>query len=310
MLYYLVLASVFASIVLFIIALGAPVFIRKKSKSSISQLAYYTEAAGREKQEVPSFAERMIIPVFSGIGRIVKRISPRGVIESNRRKLVLAGIYGTYSVDIYMAVKFLLPLGFLFLLIILTIFADMGILSRIALLVVIVISYFIPDLYVSSRIKNRQLQIRRALPGALDLLSISVEAGMGFDIALSRVASNVKGPLGEEFMRMLHDMQLGFSRKEAFQNLNSRTDLSELSSFIIAMTQADVFGISIGKVLKVQASEIRLKRRQRAEEEGVKAPVKLVFPLILCIFPALLTVILGPAVIRVSEVLFGMLGGP
>ncbi len=309
MLYYLILGSVFASIVLLIIAMAAPVFVRKKPKSSISQLSYYTETSNEEKQSAPSFTERMIIPLFRGVSRIVKRISPRGVIESNRRKLVLAGIYGPYGVDIYMALKFLLPLGFLFLLIILTIFADIGLLLRIVLLVLIVISYFIPDLYVRSRINSRQLQIRRALPGALDLLSISVEAGMGFDIALSRVASNVKGALGEEFMRMLHDMQLGFSRKDAFRNLNSRTDVSELSSFIVAMTQADVFGISIGKVLKVQASEIRLKRRQRAEEEGVKAPVKLVFPLILCIFPALLTVILGPAVIRVSEVLFNMLGG-
>jgi tight adherence protein C len=309
MLYYLILGSVFLSIALLIVALGAPVFVRKKPKSSISQLSYYTETSDKEKQSAPSFTERMIIPLFRGVGRIAKRISPKGVIESNRRKLILAGISGTYAVDIYMAVKFLLPLGFLFLLVILTIVAEIGLLLRIAILFLIVISYFIPDLYVSRRINNRQLQIRRALPGALDLLSISVEAGMGFDIALSRVASNVKGALGEEFMRMLHDMQLGFSRKDAFQNLNSRTDVSELSSFIVAMTQADVFGISIGKVLKVQASEIRLKRRQRAEEEGVKAPVKLVFPLILCIFPALLTVILGPAVIRVSEVLFGMLGG-
>jgi tight adherence protein C len=132
---------------------------------------------------------------------------------------------------------------------------------------------------------------------------------MGFDIALSKVSGNIKGPLGEEFMRMLHDIQLGFSRREAFQNLNSRTDVPELSSFIVAMTQAEVFGISIGKVLKVQASEMRTRRRQRAEEEGIKAPVKLVFPLILCLFPALLTVILGPAVIRAYDVLIGILGG-
>jgi tight adherence protein C len=150
--------------------------------------------------------------------------------------------------------------------------------------------------------------IKKALPNALDLLSVSVEAGMGFDIALARVANNVGGPLGEEFKKMLQDLQLGLSRKEAFQNLNKRTDVPELSSFIVAMTQAEIFGISIGKVLKVQASEIRTKRRQRAEEEGVKAPVKLVFPLILCLFPALMTVILGPAIIRVLDALIGVIG--
>ena len=309
MLYYLIMGSVFLSVLHLIMAIGSPLIFKKKPKSSINQLSYYTQSVDKQgKKDTSSFAHRMILPVLSGLGRFIKRIGPRGIIESNRKRLFMAGIYVFYGVDVFLAIKFLLPIGFLFLLIILAIFTDIGLVFRFFLLAVALLSFFIPDLIVVSRVRNRQLLIRKTLPGALDLLSISVEAGMGFDIALSKVAGNIKGPLGEEFMRMLQDMQLGFSRKEAFQNLNSRTDVPELSSFIVAMTQADVFGISISKVLKVQASEMRTKRRQRAEEEGVKAPVKLVFPLILCLFPALMTVILGPAIIRAYNVLIGIIG--
>lgn len=309
MIYYLIIGSVFVSIVLLIIAFASSIVFKGKSKSSISQLSYFTTSAGEKKKAIPTFTERMVLPVFGGITRFIKKISPKGIVKSNRQKLITAGIYGTYGVDIYLAIKFLFPIGFLFLFVILIIFTEISTMLRVLLLIFIPISYFFPDLYIGNRIKNRQLLIKKALPNALDLLSISVEAGMGFDIALSRVANNVRGPLGEEFNKMLQDLQLGLSRKEAFQNLNKRTEVTELSSFIVAMTQAEIFGISIGKVLKVQASEMRIKRRQRAEEEGVKAPVKLVFPLILCIFPALMTVILGPAVIRVMDVLVGVIGG-
>ncbi|MFC2145219.1 type II secretion system F family protein [Actinomycetota bacterium] len=309
MMYYLIIGAVFVSIVLLIIAFSSPVVFKRRSKSSISQLSYYSTDIAEKKKTIPSFTDRMVLPVFTRIAQFIKRISPKGIVKSNRQKLMVAGISGTYGVDIYLAIKFLFPIGFLFLFIILAIFTDISLVLRLLLLIFIPISYFFPDLYIRSRIKSRQLLIRKALPNALDLLSISVEAGMGFDIALSRVADNVRGPLGEEFKKMLQDLQLGLSRKEAFQNLNKRTDVSELNSFIVAMTQAEIFGISIGKVLKVQASEIRTKRRQRAEEEGVKAPVKLVFPLILCLFPALMTVILGPAVIRVMDALVGVIGG-
>jgi tight adherence protein C len=170
--------------------------------------------------------------------------------------------------------------------------------------IIVPISYFLPDIYINVKRLSRQEEIRVALPNALDLLTISVEAGMGFNIALAKVADNIKGPLGEEFKKMLHEIQIGFSRKEAFRNLDSRTDVPDLNTFIISMIQADVFGISIGRVLRVQASEMRIKRRQRAEENGFKTPVKLVFPVILCLFPSLLTIILGPGVIQIYTQLF------
>ncbi|MDZ7839133.1 MAG: type II secretion system F family protein [Actinomycetota bacterium] len=199
----------------------------------------------------------------------------------------------------YLAIKLLFPIGVFFLDIIIFIFLPTSLLVKIILLAFIPISYFFPDIYLSSKISARQTEIRKTLPNALDLLTISVEAGMGFDNALARVASNIRGSLGDELKKMLHEIQLGFSRKDAFRNLNRRTEVEDLNTFIVLMIQAETFGISVGKVLRVQANEMRTKRRQRAEEAGAKAPVKLVFPLIFCLFPALMTVIIGPAVIRV-----------
>lgn len=203
----------------------------------------------------------------------------------------------------YLALKLLFPVSFFLLDILIFLFLPTSLIVKIVLLAIIPLSYFIPDIYMSGKISRRQGEIRKSLPNALDLLTISVEAGMGFDNALAKVAKNVKGSLGEELNKMLHEIQLGFSRKDAFRNLNRRTEVEDLNTFIVSMLQAETFGLSIGKVLRVQASEMRTKRRQRAEEAGAKAPVKLVFPLIFSLFPALMTVIIGPAVIRVLGML-------
>ena len=307
MLFYIVIGTIFLFIVVFILFLGTPVLRKKGTKSAIKRISFYSTISKKEGEELPSFFQRVLVPFLSKTASFVKRISPKGIVAANRRRLELAGSSQSFSVDIYIAVKFLFPVGFLFLLIIILLFFDTSLLIRILMLVLIPLSYFLPDLYVRRKIAYRQNDIRKSLPNALDLLSVSVQAGMGFDIALSRVAKNVGGSLGEEFNRMLQDIQLGLSRKEAFQELNKRTDVSELSTFIIAMTQAEIFGIPISKVLKIQASEMRTKRRQMAEEAGIRAPVLLVFPLILCLFPALLTVIIGPAAIQIYFTIIGML---
>lgn len=307
MLLYIIIGTVFLFIVVFVLFLGTPVLRKKGAKSAINRISFYSTAAKKEGEEMPSFFQRVMMPFLSRVAVFVKRISPKGVVAANRRRLELAGSSESSSADIYLAIKFLFPVGFLFLLIIMVLFFNVSFIGRIILLILIPLSYFLPDFYVRSKIASRQKDIRKVLPNALDLLSVSVEAGMGFDSALSRVAINLEGALGEEFNRMLQDIQLGLSRKEAFQELNKRTGVSELSTFIVAMVQADIFGISISKVLKVQATEMRTKRRQMAEEAGMKAPVLLVFPLILCLFPALLTVIIGPAAISIYNNLIGMM---
>jgi tight adherence protein C len=159
--------------------------------------------------------------------------------------------------------------------------------------------YFAPDLLLRSNAQKRRDAIRQELPNALDQMLISVQAGLGFEAAMARAAQNGTGPLAEEFIRTLQDIQVGRSRKEAYLSMSERVDVPDLRSFIRSIVQADAYGIAIAKVLKSQAQEMRMKRRQRAEEHAMKIPVKILFPLIFFIFPTLFIILLGPAVMNI-----------
>jgi tight adherence protein C len=159
--------------------------------------------------------------------------------------------------------------------------------------------YFVPDLLIRTRAEKRREAIRLELPNALDQMLISVQAGLGFEAAMARIAQNGTGPLADEFRRTLQDMQVGRARKDAYQAFAARVDSPDLRSFIRAIVQADAYGIAIANVLNAQAREMRTKRRQRAEEHAMKIPVKILFPLIFCIFPTLFIILLGPAVLGI-----------
>jgi tight adherence protein C len=169
-----------------------------------------------------------------------------------------------------------------------------------------VLGYFIPDLLIYSRGLERQTAIGLELPDTLDQMTIAVEAGLGFDAAMSRTGQNGKGPLAAELVRTLQDMQIGMSRREAYLALADRTGAPDLRRFVNAILQADRYGISISAVLRTQASEMRRKRRQRAEEQAMKIPVKVLFPLMVCILPVLFIALLGPAAINVVNTLGGL----
>ena len=156
-------------------------------------------------------------------------------------------------------------------------------------------------LRLNRAVEDRQKDILRGLPDIIDLLVISVEAGLGFEQALQRVIESVEGPLPEEFSRMLGEVRAGSTRAEAMRAMDARIEVPEVRSFVLAILQADAFGVSIGRVLRGQAEEMRIKRRQIAEEKAQKAPVKMLIPMVFCIFPALFTIVLGPAVIRIAE---------
>ncbi len=256
------------------------------------------------EKELAEPLDKRLQMMFAGIARNVrKRLELLGIGGDLERKLRVAGNPRGLDSDGFVALKLSAAGITAFLCIAGAVLA--GSARGISLTFIATpIAFIIPDLWVSRIVSERKRSIRKALPDTLDLLTVSVEAGLGFDAALARVASEIDGRLADELRLMLREMQLGQARKEALRNLAERTDLPEVEGFVLAMIQADVLGISIGKVLRVQARQLRTRRRQEAEEMAMKAPVKMVFPLILCIFPALMTVILGPAVISIFEALF------
>jgi tight adherence protein C len=168
-----------------------------------------------------------------------------------------------------------------------------------------VLAYFIPDILIHGRGAKRQKAIEEELPNTLDQMLISVEAGLGFEAAMARAGQNGKGPLAEELVRTLQDMQVGRSRKDAYLAMGQRSDVPDLRSFVRSVVQADTYGIALANVLRTQAKQMRIKRRQRAEEKAMKLPVKVLFPLMFCILPVLFIVLIGPAVISVMQNFLG-----
>jgi tight adherence protein C len=248
------------------------------------------------------FSDRVASPLAARLTAFGRWITPAGQAERVRRRLNLAGNPPRWDVDRVLAVKALgLVLG-LFVGLTLPLVLGWSIVWLFAAAIGLsLLGYFTPDLILNQRVAERTERMRRDLPDALDMLTISVEAGQSFDAALSEVARNTQGPLAAEFFRVLQEMQLGKSRSEAIRDLGERADLPEMKSFAGAMVQADAFGIPIANVLRIQAHELRLKRTQRAEEAAQKVPVKILFPLIFCILPVLLIIVVGPAVISVIQ---------
>jgi tight adherence protein C len=276
---------------------------RGVSKSLTVIEAFSAAPAAMQKELEPSFNDRVVTPLlgrFTGIG---KRISPSGHADSIRKKLDVAGNPAGWSVEKVEALKFVgvlvgsaVALGFALLI---------GMAFAPAAAVVAggaVAGYFGPNMYLYQKGYDRTAKLQKELPDALDLLTISVEAGLGFDSALSQVARNTDGPLADEFGRVLQEMQIGLGRAAALRALGERSTLSDLRNFASAMVQADSFGIPVGQVLRVQSEEMRLKRRQRAEEQAQKVPVKILIPLMACILPVLFIVVIGPAVITLMGV--------
>jgi tight adherence protein C len=275
---------------------------RAEVRSSLRRLEGYQIESVREQEMLAPLRARIIAPVTRGMTQLTRRFTPQGYVEQIRHKLTLAGnpedldadrflsfkVLGATSVIAWYFVFFhLLQLG--------------GFYNMIGTALLGFASFIAPDAILRRRIDDRQHQIAVKLPDILDLLVISVEAGLGFEQAVDRTISAVPGPLSDEFGRMLQETRVGSSRADAMRALDERTDVPELRSFILAMLQADAFGVSIGRMLRAQADEMRIRRRQRAQEEAQKAPVKMLFPLIFCIFPSLFVVVLGPAAINIMK---------
>ncbi|MEE6274581.1 type II secretion system F family protein [Georgenia sp. MJ206] len=236
----------------------------------------------------------------AGLGVLARRLTPGFSVRLLERLLVRAGRPPAWPVERLLAAKLVLGggLGALSLLYV------SGSPSGIALLVgagVTVVGYFLPELLLHSRGQERSQQIALELADTLDQMTIAVEAGLGFDSAMARAGKNGTGPLAQEMVRTLQDIQVGQSRRQAYEALATRTDVADLRRFVRAVIQADMYGIAVADVLRTQAAEMRMKRRQRAEEKAMQIPVKVIFPLISCILPVLFIVLLGPAVMDIME---------
>jgi tight adherence protein C len=295
------MAGIFAALFVSLAALSASDNEPRGVSKSLAVVQAFSAAPKALQQELePSFKVRVFVPLLDRCVRLGRRITPSDHGERVRQKLERAGNPAGWTVDRVTALK-VVGLGvlgggaFLFVLA-----ADAGFgLALVLIGAAAVAGYFAPNMYLYQKGVDRANAMRTTFSDALDLLTISVEAGLGFDAALSHVAKNIDGPLADEFARVLQEMQIGLGRAGALRALGERTTLEEMRGFVSAMVQADAFGIPIGKVLRVQSAEIRVKRRQRIEEQAQKLPVKILMPLIFFILPCLFIVVLGPAAISI-----------
>ncbi len=303
MLLYGGLAGIFFAVTLGLSIIGVVTTERQQVGRSLDALRNSSSVPPSGVREV-SFLDRVLAPGIARLAGFSRRFSPAGISEKIAHRLDLAGNPPRWGVERVLAFKTLglMGLGMFGLMLGSGSGLGQGVIGMVAGLA---FGFYLPDVLVYNAGTRRQQQIRRSLPDALDLLTISVEAGLGFDAALTQVARNTEGPFAAELFRMQQEMQIGTGRSEAFRALGARTDVPELNGFITAMIQAEQFGIPIASVLRVQAAEMRLKRHQRAEETAQKVPVKILFPLIFFILPALFVVIIGPGALSIMDAFSG-----
>jgi tight adherence protein C len=298
-------AAVFLAVFAIVFSLQSIVAERRQAYRTLQAVraAELRPADLRNRELARPARERLLKPFYNAALAVTRRFTPAGARDSIRNKLVMAGSPVAWDPDRILVAKVAcliggMALGLLFL-------AGVGFawpIRVIGFLAISLLGYWLPGIVLTNAVQRRQNDIRSALPDSIDLLTICVEAGLGFDAALAHVSKNTTGPLADEFYRTLQEVQLGRSRNEAMRNLASRSNVPELRAFVLAMVQADIFGVSVANVLRVQAKDMRVKRRQLAEERAMKVPIKVLFPVLFCIFPALFVVILGPAIMRIADV--------
>ena len=276
-------------------------FGARERSTALRRASTYAKPKAGVAPERTRFADRVLTPAAKRLARLALRLNPRLTVENVRFKLVSAGLSRRISPTTFLATKAACAIGFGV--------AGMAIGTALSfgggLLFAAswgVGGFILPGLIVSMKAKTRKEYIRAELPDALDLLAVSVEAGLGFDGAVDKLTDHMEGPLAEEFALTLGEMRIGESRHDALKKLARRVDSPDVGAFVRAIIQADQLGISLGRILKVQATDSRDRRQMAAEEKAMKAPIKMLFPTALFIFPAMFLVILGPAFLNLSEI--------
>jgi len=300
MLIVLIALSVAASVTLTVVA-----FIARPSASAIESRItdFRNRAVGYEPEildlEVP-FIDRVVRPGIEGISRAFGSILPASLLASIQQQLIMAGNPMTLNAFVTFWAILLAAVGGTGLLLFVALPADMVMQKLGAAAVLLLVGWMFPRMWLKGKLKARQKQVQRELPDAMDLVTTCVEAGLGLDAALSRVAEKTEGPFARELQVMMRDVALGKLRREAMQELADRIGVEELTSFVTSIIQAEQLGVGVAQVLRVQSDQMRTKRRQKAERSAHEAPIKMLFPLVLFVFPSFLIVILGPAMIRIA----------
>lgn len=270
-----------------------------------SEFDAYVRRGSRIIEDMP-FLQRLLYPYVMRMADFMKRMTPSQKVEALNKKLIVAGNPKGMTATEFLGIQGLLMLGLPL------IFGGVLLLSGDfsgALTYGIGLAaggYFVPKLLLNSKIKERQKKILKSLPFTLDLLNISVDAGLGFDSAMDKVAQSMDGPIAHEFTVVLSEVRLGKSRREALKNMIERTDVAELNQFVVAIIQAEKLGIGLGRLLQAQSKSMRQSAKQRAQEQAFKAPVKMLFPMILFIFPSIFVVLLGPAALALPKIFGGI----
>ncbi len=295
----LIIGIVFA---LFVIARRRP----KGEEGLEERLALYsdrdTPVTLEEIELSASFAERVVYPTLDAISNLVSQFTPAKTREKIRRRLELAGNPGNLTPGSFTVTRLVATLVLGGLVFGLMLIAKPPMIRRILFTVLAaLVGFFLPSLWLTSKIQRRQDAIVKALPDALDVLTICVEAGLGFDQAVQHLVEKQDNELTRAFNRYLQEVSLGRTRRDALQSFSERMDVPDVTSFIAAIIQADQLGVSMAKILRIQSNQMRIRRRQRAEQKAHQAPIKMLFPLAFLIFPSMFIVLLGPAVLQVIE---------
>lgn len=279
----------------------------RRVKRRIDSLEQYTAGSISEAEPLAApFRDRVLRPGVYRVGRLVSSVTPSGYLRSAQTRIVVAGGSARSDTERLLLAKLIIGVACGAITFTVVTGTDAGLLrAGFAAFVGGAVTSFLPDLYLASRASNRRHHVLRELPDMLDMLTISVEAGLGFDQAVSRYVRHSRGPLGKEFGIALMEIQAGKSRRDALRSMADRADVQELRTFIMAIVQADVFGVSVSEVLRSQSREMRVKRRQHAEELAQKAPAKMAFPLVVCVLPATIIVVITPAIVGLIRLFAG-----
>lgn len=300
---------IIGGIVVLVIALVVVISRRRAGSAQsiderLNELAALGQSVTLEELELSQpFTQRVLIPMIEGLSKMAQRFTPQQTLEASRHKLELAGIAHKVKPAQFLGYRMVaaIVLGGASLMIAFA--SSLPVIQRLLVIVIaFVLGYSLPSVWLGSKISARQKEIIKALPDALDLLTICVEAGLGFDAAMSKVAEKWNNELSIAFTKTVQEMQLGKLRREALRNMANSMDVPDVTSFVAAIIQADTLGVSMAKVMRIQSDTMRLKRRQRAEEKARQAPIKMMFPLVFFIFPTILIVLLGPAIIQLKSV--------